>query len=45
MSMLPTPNLGANQFRHNPRLKQDTDQFDVRVDYNLGVDDRLFFKS
>lgn len=44
MDLLPAPNVGANQFRSNPRLSQRTDQFDVRVDYNLGADDRLFVK-
>jgi hypothetical protein len=44
MGMLPTPNLGSNQFRFSPSLAQRTDQFDTRVDYNLGADDRIFFK-
>ena len=44
MGMLPTPNLGTSQFVTNPGLKQDTDQFDVKVDYNMGADDHLFFK-
>ncbi len=44
ISMVPDPNLGANQLRVNPKLSQRTDQFDIRSDYNLGPDDRLFVK-
>ena len=44
IGLLPTPNLGANQYVSNPKLSQDTDQFDARVDWNMGADDRLFVK-
>ncbi len=44
MGMVPDPNLGTNEFRVNPKLSQRTDQFDIRGDYNLGADDRLFLK-
>jgi len=44
IGMLPAPNSGDNQFRFNPQLKQTTDQGDIKVDYNLGADDHVFFK-
>jgi hypothetical protein len=45
-SLLPTPtSAGATRnFVFNPSVSQRTDQFDVRLDQNLGVGDRVFFK-
>ncbi|HMJ62784.1 MAG TPA: carboxypeptidase regulatory-like domain-containing protein, partial [Bryobacteraceae bacterium] len=44
--LLPAPTSGAatNNYVFNPALTQRTDQFDVRVDQNLGAADRLFFR-
>lgn len=46
MSLLPTPTSSAatRNFVFNPKVKQRTDQFDVRLDQNLGSSDRFFFK-
>lgn len=46
MELLPAPTSSAatNNFTFNPELAQRTDQFDVRLDQNLGTSDRLFFK-
>lgn len=46
MSLLPTPTSSAatRNFVFNPKLTQRTDQFDVRLDQNLGSSDRFFFK-
>ncbi|MDX1980057.1 MAG: carboxypeptidase regulatory-like domain-containing protein [Bryobacteraceae bacterium] len=43
---LPAPtNSGATRnFVFNPAISQRTDQFDVRLDHNLGASDRVFFK-
>ncbi len=41
---LPTSNRSTQNFVFNPSLAQDTDQFDVRVDQNLGLGDHLFGK-
>lgn len=45
-SLLPTPtDAGATRnFVFNPALKQRTDQFDAKIDQNLGEADRFFFK-
>jgi hypothetical protein len=45
-SLLPRPtSAGAtNNYISNPALTQRTDQFDVRLDQNLGASDRLFFR-
>ena len=40
----PTSTALANNFTYNPALTQRTDQFDVRIDHNLGTSDRLFFR-
>jgi hypothetical protein len=42
--LLPTPTSGGTtaNFIYNGTLSQQTDQFDVRVDQNLGASDRLF---
>jgi hypothetical protein len=44
--LLPTPTSSAatRNFVFNPTLAQRTDQFDVRLDQNIGSSDRLFFK-
>ena len=46
MKLLPTPTNGnaTNNFTFNPALTQQTDQFDTRVDQNLGISDHLFFR-
>jgi opacity protein-like surface antigen len=46
MSLLPTPtsSVATRNFVFNPKLTQRTDQFDVRLDQNLGSSDRFFFK-
>ena len=45
-SLLPEPTNSATtrNFVFNPTLSQRTDQFDVRLDHNLGQSDRVFFK-
>jgi hypothetical protein len=40
----PTSPAATRNFVFNPVLSQRTDQFDARVDENLGTSDRLFFK-
>lgn len=42
--LLPNPTSGAatSNFIYNGTLSQQTDQFDVRIDQNLGASDRLF---
>src|SRR5438874_2741203 len=40
----PTSSAATRNFVYNPTLAQRTDQFDARVDHNLGDSDRLFFK-
>lgn len=40
----PTNNNATNNYTIAPALTQTTDQFDVRIDQNLGASDRLFFK-
>jgi hypothetical protein len=45
VSLLPTPNAaGANNYIINPPNIERDDQFDIRVDQNIGSSDRLFFK-
>lgn len=46
VGLLPEPTLpGATRnFAFNPNIKQRTDQFDVRLDQNLGEADRFFVK-
>ena len=46
LALLPTPTSSAatRNFVFNPKVKQRTDQFDVRLDQNLGASDRFFFK-
>jgi Carboxypeptidase regulatory-like domain/TonB-dependent Receptor Plug Domain len=46
MALLPAPtSLAATRnFVFNPTLSQRTDQFDIRIDQNVGSSDRLFFK-
>ena len=46
IGLLPTPTSAAatRNFVFNPKVEQRTDQFDVRLDQNLGQGDRLFFK-
>ena len=46
VNLLPDPTVpGATRnFVFNPKVEQRTDQFDVRVDQNIGSADRLFFK-
>jgi hypothetical protein len=41
---LPTSSRATQNFVYNPTLSQDTDQFDVRIDQNLGTGDHLFGK-
>jgi hypothetical protein len=45
-SLLPRPTSpgATNNYISNPALTQRTDQFDVRLDQNLGASDRLFFR-
>jgi hypothetical protein len=45
-SLLPDPTNSAatRNFVYNPAISQRTDQFDVRLDHNLGASDRVFFK-
>lgn len=45
-ALLPNPSSAAanRNFIFNPTRKQRTDQFDARIDQNLGAADRLFFK-
>ncbi len=40
----PTSSRATQNFVFNPTQSQDTDQFDVRIDQNLGAGDRLFGK-
>ncbi len=40
----PTSTAASRNFTYNPSQTQTTDQFDVRVDQNVGSADRLFFK-
>jgi hypothetical protein len=44
--LLPVPTSGGatNNYIYNGTLAQQTDQFDVRVDQNLGASDRLFVR-
>jgi len=46
IGLLPTPTSAAatRNFVFNPKVEQRTDQFDIRLDQNLGQGDRLFFK-
>ena len=46
MKLLPAPTTSGatNNFTFNPPLTQQTDQFDIRVDQNLGASDHLFFR-
>lgn len=46
INLLPDPTLpGATRnFVFNPKVEQETDQFDIRVDQNIGSADRLFVK-
>ena len=43
-SLLPNPTTSAatRNFTYDPQLTQSTDQFDTRIDQNLGASDRLF---
>lgn len=45
-ALLPDPTSPAanRNFAFNPTQRQTTDQFDVRLDQNVGAADRLFFK-
>ena len=40
----PTTDGSTRNFAFNPNTKQRTDQFDVKLDQNLGQADRFFFK-
>lgn len=40
----PTSSGATRNFVFNPKLEQRTDQFDVRLDHNIGQSDRIFFK-
>lgn len=46
INLLPDPTLptATRNFVSNPKVEQRTDQFDVRVDQNIGSADRLFVK-
>lgn len=46
MGLLPQPTSPAatRNFVFNPNIQQRTDQFDARIDQNVGSADRLFFK-
>lgn len=45
-SLLPQPTTAGDtrNFTFNPGINQRTDQFDARIDQNLGAADRFFFK-
>lgn len=45
-SLLPAPtsSRATNNYVYNPALIQQTDQFDLRLDQNLGTADRFFFR-
>lgn len=45
-ALLPAPTSAgaASNYTYSPALTQQTDQFDVRVDQNLGASDHLFFR-
>lgn len=45
-NLLPNPTSAAanRNFAFNPTQTQSTNQFDVRIDQNIGSSDRLFFK-
>ncbi|MBI3684714.1 MAG: TonB-dependent receptor [Acidobacteria bacterium] len=45
-SFLPPPTNSATtrNYAFNPTVQQRTDQFDARLDHNLGSSDRVFFK-
>jgi hypothetical protein len=40
----PTSSAATRNFVFNPSSQQRTDQFDARVDQNIGASDRIFFK-
>ena len=40
----PTNSAATRNFIFNPTVEQRTDQFDARLDHNLGQSDRVFFK-
>jgi len=43
LSLFPAPNIaGTNQFLYNPVLKNNQDQFDIRIDHQLTAKDSLF---
>jgi hypothetical protein len=46
LQLLPVPTSSGtvNNYTFNPALTQRTDQFDVRVDQNIGASDRVFFR-
>jgi hypothetical protein len=46
IGLLPAPTSAGttNNYTFNPALTQQTDQFDMRLDQNLGVSDRVFFR-
>ncbi len=46
MQLLPAPTTAgaSNNYVFNPALTQRTDQFDVRLDQNIGNSDRIFFR-
>ncbi|MGO4209324.1 carboxypeptidase regulatory-like domain-containing protein [Terriglobus sp. 2YAB30_2] len=46
VDLLPTPTNGnaTNNYTITPALTQNTNQFDARIDQNLGAGNRLFFK-
>ncbi len=46
IALLPQPTSAGTtrNFAYNPKIKQRTDQFDVKLDQNLGQADRFFFK-
>ncbi len=41
---IPTSSAATRNFTYNPSTTQKTDQFDGRVDHNLGASDRIFGK-
>ncbi len=40
----PTSPAATRNFTYNPRISQNTDQFDLRLDQNFAQSDRIFFK-
>lgn len=44
LGMIPLPNIGTNTFLGTGSVKFNSDQYDARVDYTIGHNDRMFFR-